>query len=275
MRKVYRVISLGLGTQSSALYAMACQGEIDADLAVFADTGNEPFDVYEYRSELQRRFRDKIPLITATRGNLAEDILQAIGAGSSFRLPPLFMTRPSGKKEVILLAKRQCTVDYKIAVVRRAARKHFGGSPLGRPPYNIEMLLGITTDEASRMKPSPIKYIHHVYPLIDMDMHREDTIRYLDDIGLPPPPKSACYQCAFKSDSLWIALMKADPDSFEKACNFDDALRSNPDHKVLSQLGGPVWLHPSGRPLRDVNFKKPSVIQGSFDFACDSYHCGV
>lgn len=277
VRPAYRVISLGLGTQSSALYAMAARGEIEADIAVFADTQNEPADVYEYRDELTAKFGSEIPLITITRGNLAQDIMDAIDRDKSFRFPPMFMSADTfdGDRKIVLLTQRQCTVDYKIQLVKKAARKHFGGHPGGRPDYDLEMLLGITTDEASRMKPSPIGYIRHVYPLIDMDMHREDTTRYLTEAGLPPPPKSACYQCAFKSDALWMGLKHNDPEAFEKACVFDDKLRSRADHKVLSQLEGQVWLHSSARPLREVNFDKPALVQGSFEFGCDSYHCGV
>ena len=44
------VLSLGAGVQSSTLALMAAHGEIEPmpDCAIFADTGDEPKDVYEW-----------------------------------------------------------------------------------------------------------------------------------------------------------------------------------------------------------------------------------
>lgn len=276
-KKTYNVISLGMGTQSSAMYVMANRGELgfDVDLAVFADTQNEPAEVYKYKELLSSMYGDKIPIIVPTKGNLAKTTLEMMDQGKRFPFPPLWMRRISkktGKPEVILIKQRQCTVEFKIEIVRKSIREYFGASQRGRCMFNVNMLLGITTDEATRMKDSPLAYIDHQYPLIDLDMTRDDCIDYLNDKGLPPPPKSACYQCGFKSNMLWKHLKSTDPEAFEKACVFDEKLRTT-EHQGIRSLKGPVFLHSSGRPLRGIVFNDDKI--SGFDFACDSLHCGV
>ena len=66
-RLVGRVLHLGGGVQSSTIAYMAADGLIDLDLVLFADTGDEPFWVYQsigfVRSALQKR---GIPLLETT-----------------------------------------------------------------------------------------------------------------------------------------------------------------------------------------------------------------
>jgi 3'-phosphoadenosine 5'-phosphosulfate sulfotransferase (PAPS reductase)/FAD synthetase len=273
-RKTYNVLSLGCGTQSSAMYVMAAKGDLSIDVAIFADTQNEPTEVYRYFNILKEKYSDKVPIIKASKGNLAETTLNNLTLGKRFPFPPLWMRKINRKGEevVVLLKQRQCTVEYKIKVVRAAAREYFGGNQRGVPKYNLNMLLGITTDEFMRMKDSPLKYITHKYPLIDRHMTRDDCIDYLNDAGLPPPPKSACYQCGFKSSKLWRHLRDTDPERFKMAVEFDSSLRKT-DHPMIKSLQGPVFLHHIGLPLTEAVQKEDTIDM--FGMACDSLHCGI
>ena len=49
------ILSLGAGVQSSAMALMAAKGELEPmpDCAIFADTGAEPWHVYDQVDEIQ------------------------------------------------------------------------------------------------------------------------------------------------------------------------------------------------------------------------------
>ena len=50
-----RVLSLGAGVQSSTLFFKVLHGEIaPVDIAIFADTGNEPKEVYDWVKYLKK-----------------------------------------------------------------------------------------------------------------------------------------------------------------------------------------------------------------------------
>lgn len=55
MAKEYHVLNLGAGVQSTTIYLMVVDGELDIPLncAVFADTGDEPLAVYQHLNWLQ------------------------------------------------------------------------------------------------------------------------------------------------------------------------------------------------------------------------------
>ena len=73
-----RVLSLGAGVQSSYILFKILEGEIKPpDIALFADTGNEPKEVYEWLKYLQKLMKGKIPFEVVRNnqntGNIIED----------------------------------------------------------------------------------------------------------------------------------------------------------------------------------------------------------
>jgi len=72
-----KVISLGLGVQSTAMYLMSSLGELNrADYAVFADPGAEHPKTYELLIYLEKWQKENngIPIITRAK-NLKQDLL--------------------------------------------------------------------------------------------------------------------------------------------------------------------------------------------------------
>lgn len=87
-----RVLSLGAGVQSTALFILGCEGEVvpKIDAAVFADTQWEPKYVYAHLAELTRFGSEHgVPVILATRGSLPNDVLN----------PQVFATIPAWTEE--------------------------------------------------------------------------------------------------------------------------------------------------------------------------------
>ena len=106
------------------------------------------------------------------------------------------------------------------------------------------MLVGISTDESSRMKPSRVQYIVNRYPLIDKGLSRRDCKAWLAAHGWDAP-RSACIGCPFRTDTQWRGLT---PEEFSDAVEVDAAIRDQPGFR------GRLFAHRSLKPLSEVDF---------------------
>lgn len=113
------------------------------------------------------------------------------------------------------------------------------------------------------MKPSPVRYITHTYPLIDMRWTRRDCVAYLASVGIKDPPRSSCIACPYKSRDEWRAMARDSPGEWADAVEFDATLRARAD---------PLYVHHSLKPLPLV---LSSGEQGElWNNECEG-HCGV
>lgn len=253
-----RIISLGAGVQSSTMFLMACKGILTPkpDAAIFADTQWEPKEVYQWLGRLASIGTSAgIPVIQATKGNLRTDALisqtkggKEAGGKGRFASMPLFTRNPDGSVGMI---RRQCTREYKIEVIEHEARRLLGLKPRQRAPENAaEMWIGISADEAARMRDSRARWHSLRYPLIydfDPPMNRRDCMSWLESHGFPIPRKSACLGCPFSSDTTWRKI-KDNPEEWKDVVEFDRAIRH------CNGMRGEVFIHSSARPLEEIDF---------------------
>jgi hypothetical protein len=152
------------------------------------------------------------------------------------------------------ILRRQCTGDYKIDPIQAKVRELLGLKPRQRWPKHpvVEQWIGISTDEAHRMKPIDISAIEPRWPLIEKRMSRWDCLRWLERHGYSEPPKSACVFCPFQSNRRWRHLQDADPDGFALAVEIDAAIRNG---LRSDSLTGQLFLHGSLRPLDQVDLR--------------------
>ena len=177
------------------------------------------------------------------------------------------MHRDTGKKGMI---NRICTADYKILPIRKKVLELIGHKKHGRFPVEPKatVWIGISTDEAQRMKPSRYKFMKHMYPLIDAGMTRLHCLEWIKKNNYPTPPRSSCIICPFHNDAEWANLTSSE---FEEACQFDEFIRD----RGGGHLSGQLYLHKSCKPLRDVDLTDPFVNQLSmFGNECEGM-CGV
>ena len=106
------------------------------------------------------------------------------------------------------------------------------------------MWIGISTDEAHRMRPARVQYIENWWPLIDKRMSRIDCNKWLRSIRWTAP-KSSCIGCPFHSDAQWRALTTAE---MADALHVDRVIR-----RPLNGIKGEQFMHRSLRPLNEVN----------------------
>lgn len=271
------IISLGAGVQSSTMALMAANGEITPmpDCAIFADTGAEPQYVYEWLKLLTPCL--PFPVHTVSDGNIREDILAAVRGEmrSSHLGQPPFYSRGGGRAEGMLF--RKCTQHYKIDPIRKKVRELIGLAKgerwKGKDGPEVTQWIGISTDEASRMKPSRNAYIAHRWPLIDAGMSRNDCLAWMMAKGYPAPAKSSCTFCPLHDAKTWRDMKANDPTSFADAVFVDDAIRNG-----IKAAGAncELYLHRTLVPLADIDFRTAEQAGQStmFDEECEGM-CGV
>lgn len=253
------VISLGAGVQSTVMALMAAHGELPMpDCAIFADTQFEPEEVYAHLDWLEAQL--PFPVYRVTEGNLREDTLAGLNStGQKFSVIPFFTETGIGR--------RQCTREYKIVPIRRKIAELVGPK---KRKNAVRQWIGISTDEAMRMKPSGVAYVQNWWPLIDEGMSRQDCLRWFEKTHPDRVlAKSACVACPFHNDAMWRDMKLNDPASFEQAVEFDHAIRN-------SGTSAQQYVHRSCKPLDEVDFRNLEDM-GQLNFfneECEGM-CGV
>lgn len=261
-----RYLSLGAGVQSSAVLILCEQGKLPRpDVAIFADTQDEPAWVYDQLERLKSYAT--IPIEVVSDGKLSADVIgRHNGTRSRCAAIPAFTLGADGRAAPL---RRQCTREYKITPIERRVREFMGYKKYQRIKETATAMIGISTDEATRMRPSRTGWIVNSYPLIDLGLSRRDCLRISADAGLSEPKKSSCVFCPYHSDSYWLDLRTNHPKEFERAVSFDASIRD----MSASGAKSPVYLHRTLTPLEDVELKHENQID-LFDEECEGV-CGV
>jgi len=240
--------------QSTAMLLMALDGHFDwfPDAAIFADTHGEADHVYRHLEYLEGIVGRRFPVYRVSAGNLEQDILGAV-AGKNKRVgnAPFHVinrdTLPDHSSETGGMLWRACTRDYKLDPIRRKIRELY----LASGKEQVVQYIGISLDEMERMKDSRVKYIVNNYPLVDGGITRHDCKLWLERNYYNVPGKSACHFCPYRSNRAWSEMKRTDPETFDRACTFDDALRANGGR--LPGVTGQAYVHRSFMPLRMVD----------------------
>ena len=247
-----RYLSLGAGVQSSVLLLLVDRGEfgeigVDAPaLAVFADTGAEPPDVYRHLDWLTEQV-ENVEIVRVKGGELYDDVMAGVEIGG---LPygggqiPSYTTDAQGKSGITM---RQCTSRYKIRPIERYIRQRFGQPRAGK--FHVETWMGISSDEIYRMKEDSRKSWIRRFPLIEREIRRRDCQRWF---GREYPerelPRSACFFCPYHDATAWVRLRERHPVEFAQAVKLDETIRT----QEPIDAGSARWLHRRRLPLAEA-----------------------
>jgi len=263
----YIYLSLGAGVQSTALYLLSSteqRGVPRADVAIFADTQDEPAWVYWQLDRLCEwaEANAGVPIEIVSAGKLSDDLSTAGSVGPGLGPGAAIPAFTGGG-----MLARFCTRQYKIAPIEKHVREKMGFKFRQRIRRSAAAcLVGISLDESQRIKDSRAGWVETCYPLIDARIHRAECLDIIADYGLPEPQKSSCVFCPYHSDAFWKDLRDNHPDEWGRACEIDGAIRN------MSKAGVdlPVFLHRSLVPLADATLKHEG--QGEL-FSMEHGHC--
>lgn len=255
--KSLRILSLGAGVQSSTLALMMTRGEIEpADHAIFADTQWEPKAVYDWLDWLEKRL--PFPVYRVSTGSLLEAIKTSKNStGQRFASIPWF-TSGGG------MGRRQCTREYKIDPIKRKMRELLGTRSRQKL---VEVVIGISRDEAQRMKPSRNQWQVHTWPLIELNISRLECLDWMKTNGYPVPPKSSCLGCPYHSDTQW-AEIKKNKEEWMEIVEIDKLIRQ------ARGIRNEQFMHKSLLPIDEVKLKPKERGIDLFGNECEGL-CGV
>ena len=214
------IVSMGWGVNSTAMLVYLVQNDLPLDGAIFADTGGEIPETYQYIEEVGKPYLEThdIPYWTVKApeaGTLEETCL---------------------RRKVIPSRKwRWSTRDFKVYPIHRFYGRELGGQ--------INQYLGISYDELHRMKQNGEPDITNIYPLVDARITRSGCRLIIQEAGLAQPVRSGCYFCPFAPLSRWDWLLKTHPDLYLKSIEMEENSKHFPEDPGL--LTG-------RKPLRDV-----------------------
>lgn len=204
---------------------------------------------------------------------------------------PVDWDAPKFDGENVGQIQRQCTKDYKISQVEKWIRTELLGlKPRQRAPKDVRVYqwMGISADEMRRVKQGNEygrNWSRLVYPLIFDIRKGPDVPEFRQPMfdrrsceewlkcnyrGLTIRP-SLCIGCPFQPDDYWLHMRENEPENWEDVCQFDEAIR------WCGGMRGPVYVHRSGVPLREVELKPRVKKEGAPDlfvgFSCGT--CGT
>ena len=276
------VISLGGGVQSSVMALMASGGAFGQlpYCAIFADTHWEPPSLYTHLDWLAERLG--FPVYVVDNGRSLREDAKALtnhSGNRGFIDLPLYLKGPArtggrnGQSDG--MGRRQCTEHYKIRPVRRKVRELLALSRGQRVPTGttVELWLGISTDEAIRMKTSRDRWIENRYPLIEAGMSRSYCLDWWEARYERPLERSACIGCPYQSRRRWVETKRRWPELFDEAVEIDANMRGK-----LAFAKEP-YLHPRRIPLAQAVRLDGAELGADrhpdgFGNECEGY-CGV
>lgn len=249
-----RYLSLGAGVQSTALLILSAKGKVQrADVAIFADTQDEPSWVYEHLEKLEAW--SPIEIVRVTQGCISDDVIsRRCGQRKRFAAIPAFTANSDGSGGML---RRQCTREYKIEPIQRYVKSRMGYTKGQVVRERAIAMIGISWDELDRMAPSRERWITKEYPLVDERLSRGQCAEIAKSAGFTVPKKSSCVFCPYHSDAYWLDIKTNYSQEWERAVRIDKEIRD----MTMSGIERPIFLHKSLRPLANVVLRHENQLE--------------
>jgi hypothetical protein len=207
-----QVLSYGAGVQTFGILCLIKLGQLKKpNLVIFADTQNEKDATYQHIEEVAKPLCKELGLefVTVSRGNL---LMDSYAKGNTPR-PPI------------------CSKTYKTRVIESYLRKTY---PDVKKFYTW---IGISLDEEHRsFSQSEVSYVEKRYPLLELELSRDEVIEVINQAGYKLPVKSGCWCCPWNSSrNYWRGLKANAPEKFQLV----NRIEKETGHKLSN---GNFWL---------------------------------
>jgi hypothetical protein len=190
---LFEFLSFGAGVNSTAALIL-----LKPRYLIFADTGDEYPETYEYIKDYVR------PFLSSYGGRLT------VVRNESYRR---LRDQAFSEKIIPVRMYRWCTDKWKIRPIREYLKQNL--------LLPCRQMIAIDAGEAHRAKPSDRAEITNDFPLVEHDIDREQCLLIIEKNGWPPPPKSGCFYCPFQAKRQWIALKRNHPELFKIAVKME------------------------------------------------------
>lgn len=238
------VVSYGMGVDSTAMLIGMAERGIRPDAILFADTGSEKPETYQYGAEVMPAWLESVgfPPITIVRyqpvrfknwppyQSLEENLL------TNSTVPSIAFRR-----------SKSCSIKWKISPQNKWTAAWEPAAAAWENGQKVRKVIGydagpadIRRHKLAQGEQDPA-YAYE-YFLIEQGWDRERCIQVIAGNGLPVPPKSACYFCA----STQPEELDAMPKHLLRRIVMIEA-RSHVKLKVIDGLWGHTNKHRSGR----------------------------
>lgn len=189
-------VAYGMGVDSTA--ALICLNEMGTrpDLILFADTGNEKQETYNYLP-IMNSWLDSVgfPRITVVTYKV-----------KNFKNWPPYHSLgenclTNGTLPSLAFGFKSCSLKWKVAPQNKYTDQWGPARRAWAAGMKVRKIIGYDASPKDRKRYGHAKGMEdpkydYWYPLIEWNMHREDCKDWIADIGrLPVPPKSACTFC--------------------------------------------------------------------------------
>lgn len=196
-----KVVSYGGGTNSTAMLIGMAERRIIPDHILFADTGGEKPNTYEYLKIFDDWLKNSgMPGITIVKQEItleADCLRRKALPGKAYGFP-------------------SCSDRWKIRPQRKYLKKLLG-IPRNKGLTGVKWIIGIDAGESHRAD----SYPENDYPLLDWDWGREECIEAIQNAGLPLPGKSACFFCPSMKKQEIKDLKENYPHLYERALQME------------------------------------------------------
>lgn len=238
-------INLGIGVNSTAILALMESGRLSYEnpVAMFADTGAEKPETYEYLDYLSGVLGFKIHIAKSSEGSLWDYC---------------------ERKAILPMRRlRWCSDRWKKIPLNKMRKSMLGEGE------KHKVVIGIDYGEQGRVRRWN-KLPNYEFPLIDLRMDREGCVKAIKEIGWKVPPKSGCYFCPYARVAEWEEMKRKNPELFAKVCRLEK--------RVLERLGrlkSKGWYN-SKCPLGEWMRKRhpEETLQGASNCFGSSGTCG-
>jgi hypothetical protein len=293
--KTLNVLSWGGGTQSTALILKMLDGEvkdnqgvpIKPDYIIFADTLNESKMVYDQIYKIINYVKvnyDFDIIVTKKNKELKsdEDIIELIKKGLKYRnskyadlfqshvlyfqghtksidVMPFWVRDANGK--VGKTPFKACTKTFKIDQIMKELRAQEKVRAFKKTDYKINLYIGYTVDEISRVKPNPLPYAENLFPLVDLYLSRYDCVNYVNDKLGFSPRSSVCNMCYANDFNKCYDVYINDKEGWDKLIILDNVMANKKGHNLDQDVFMFRWQAYLNKRLKDIDMDELMKIE--------------
>ena len=222
-----RFVSYGGGRNSTAVLVVLLAEGIKPDAILFADTGGEKPETYQYLDIVDGWLVEVgFPEITRLKANSKHKDLESECLTSS-----TFPSKTYGYGKCSSKWKIQPQDKFRNKFKRdRGLTKHIEYQGIH---YEKHRLIG----RNGRLKNIEDEKMRIEYPLIDKRMGDIECIQLIMGAGLPVPPKSACFFCPSSKPSEVLLLREQHPELYDRAVQIEKSGMSTAKSSSIKGLG--------------------------------------